>query len=112
MPNYLRWFARAVLAPVLALCVLLGCAAWAASRGAPQVLPCAGIALAVLVVARVLRGRNTRWDIPQPALWIVPPALDEPSSALWSELAAASFGLLLASLLWEKLRSRRARPAR
>jgi glycosyltransferase involved in cell wall biosynthesis len=110
MPNYLRWFARAVLAPVLALGVLLGCAAWAASRGGPDVLLHSGIALAVLVAARILRGRNTRWDVLQPALWILTPLFVEPSARIWAALCAASVLLFVASRPWP--RSRRARPAR
>jgi glycosyltransferase involved in cell wall biosynthesis len=94
MPNYLRWFARALLAPVLALFVWGACAAWA---GAPGLVP-AGIALLVLLAARLLRGRSTRWDVPQPLLWILPPACVQPSAWLWCGMAAASLTLLLVSL--------------
>ncbi len=112
MPNYLRWFARAVLAPVLALTVLLGCAAYAQHAGGTQVPLDSGIALLVLILARVLRGRNTRWDIAQPVLWILPPLWLASGPLLWSATALAGATLFVVSLVRERLRSRRARPAR
>jgi glycosyltransferase involved in cell wall biosynthesis len=96
LPNYLRWFARAILAPVLALCVLGACALFA---GAAGLVP-AGIGLLVLVAARILRGRNTRWDVPQPALWILPPLFVQTGAALWAAQALASLALFLASRPW------------
>ncbi len=112
MPNYLRWFARAVLAPVLALAVLLGCAAWSAHAGGAQLWLHSGIALAVLVLARIVRGRNTRWDILQPALWILPPLWLADGLALWVGTALGSLGLFVVSLVRGRLRSRPASPAR
>jgi glycosyltransferase involved in cell wall biosynthesis len=112
MPNYLRWFARAVLAPVLALAVLLAAALWAAHAGGTAVLLHSGIALAVLALARIVRGRNTRWDILQPALWILPPLSIEAGPLLWGGTALASAALFGVSLARERLRSRPASPAR
>jgi glycosyltransferase involved in cell wall biosynthesis len=98
MPNYLRWFARAILAPALALCVLCACVL---VRGADGLRP-AGIALLVLAAARLVRGRNTRWDIAQPALWILPGQWIEPGALLWGGTAAASVALFLASRPWSR----------
>ena len=114
MPNYLRWFVRAVLAPVLAVAVWVACTAfaWWRMQGSGLQhglwLP-AGIALAVLALARILRGKNTRWDILQPAIWILPPAFVEPSGWMWTGMCVASVLLYLAS---RRFRSRRASPAR
>lgn len=107
MPNYLRWFARAILAPVLALVVWVGCAIIAAWRLRETALvqglwlP-AALGLCVLALARIVRGRNTRWDILQPALWILPPAFVEPSGILWAGMTAASLALFLASRPWSR----------
>jgi len=98
LPNYLRWFARAVLAPVLALCVLAVCAVCAGAAGrVPD-----GIALLVLIAARLVRGRNTRWDVLQPALWILPPLFVPASAALWAVQSGASVALFLASRPWSR----------
>jgi len=105
MPNYLRWFVRAVLAPVLALALLLASAAWAVHAGGTHVPAHAGIALAVLVLARIVRGRNTRWDILQPALWILPPLWLEAGAGLWIGVALASLLLFLASRPWPRARA-------
>jgi len=111
MPNYLRWFARAILAPVLALGVWaasLGFACWRLEGSALRHglwLP-AGIALGVLALARIVRGRNTRWDVLQPALWILPVVWVTPSGGMWAAQAAASVLLFLASRPFA--RSRRA----
>lgn len=103
MPNYLRWFARAVLAPAAALALWAGCALYARWRLRDSALlggvwlP-AGIALGVLLLARLFRGRNTRFDIPQPAIWILPPLFWEPGALLWTGQALASACLLAFSL--------------
>ena len=105
MPNYLRWFARAVLAPVLALAVLVACATFAAGEGGTHVLAHAGIALGVLALARVVRGRNTRWDIPLPALWILTPLWLAPGPGVWSGVAVTSLLLFLSSRPWPRARA-------
>lgn len=105
MPHYMRWFARAVLAPVLAvavLCVSQSYACWQMRTQAGDVrlelgAPFAAAMLALLL-ARVLRGRNTRWDILQPALWILPQALAPVSPAGWTAIGLVSLVLLLLSL--------------
>lgn len=105
MPNYLRWFARAVLAPMLALaalCVSQSWACWQArEREGDQRLALGApfaAALFVLLVARVLRGRNTRWDVLQPPLWILPGAFGLVAPAGWTAIALASAVLLVLSL--------------
>ena len=98
MPNYLRWFARAILAPTLALAVWAGCTAVACLHTSVCPWRSAAIALSVLLLARIVRGRNTRWDVLQPALWILPPAFVAPSGALWAGIGAASLALLAFSL--------------
>lgn len=102
MPNYLRWFLRAVLAPLLALAVWIACTAFACAREQRCPWTASAIALGVLLVARLVRGRNTRWDVPQPALWILPPAFLEPSAALWTGTGLASLALFLASRPWSR----------
>jgi len=102
MPNYLRWFARAILAPVLALGVWCACTAFAWLRLRDTALAQglwlpAGIALLVLVCARIVRGRNTRWDLLQPAIWILPVSWATPSAGIWAAQCAASVLLFLAS---------------
>lgn len=103
MPNYLRWFARAVLAPVLALVLWAACtifAVWIRPGDAHSAREWIGPALGLLalLVARIVGGRNTRWDLPQPALWILPACFLPPGPALWGACAAASLALFLVSL--------------
>ena len=61
-----------------------------------------GIALLVLIAARLVRGRNTRWDVLQPALWILPPLFVPASAALWAVQSGASVALFLASRPWSR----------
>ena len=105
MPHYMRWFSRAVLAPVLCAAVLCMSQSWSCwqararegdlrlALGAPF-----AAALSVLVLARLLRGRNTRWDVLQPALWILPAGFGPVAPAGWAAIALASLVLLVLSL--------------
>jgi glycosyltransferase involved in cell wall biosynthesis len=102
MPNYLRWFLRAVLAPLLALVLWAGGSALllvrAPADAGPAVWLPIAIAAAVLIAARLLRGRNTRWDLPQPLIWLLPPAFLQPSAGLWVGMTVASLLLLVVGL--------------
>lgn len=99
MPYYLRWFWRAMLAPLATALVLAGslAAAWPriaeAGPARTRTLAAALAALVVLVALRVVRGRTTRADVLQPALWILPAAFLEPGPALWIGMAVASLVL-------------------
>lgn len=109
LPNYLRWYGRAMREPACAWLVLL-VATWAAlwsaggDAGEPARIAISSSVAAcalVLCAARALRGRNTWIDALHPLLWLAPPALLDGARAttvLYAARAIASALTLFASV--------------
>jgi hypothetical protein len=120
MPNYLRWYVRAMIPPVLVFATFAALFAigWAragrAETGAvgARLLLCAMASACafVLWVARRVRGRTRLVDALHPLLWLLAWQLAPPRAAVPIAIAAASFLCLGFSCGWRRLVERMREP--
>lgn len=113
LPNYLRWYLRALREPALvwlSLGIALWLALWPAGGIDNDVVRIsiwlrAGLAVASILCARALRGRNTWIDALLPAVWLAPPALlvnVKATLATWLLRGVIAFAIVSASTGWKR----------